>query len=63
MPEGNGADLLQWMRNYGVNIPIITFSGIPQNNEIMISLGATHKFEKCQVLTGAADQLILSLLA
>lgn len=62
MPEGSGADLLGWMKEQGVSVPVITFSGIPQNNEIMMGLGANHHFVKGDVLTGAADEIIRQYL-
>jgi CheY-like chemotaxis protein len=62
MPEGNGADLLGWMKEENKKIPVITFSGILENNIIMMGLGATHQFMKGDVLTGAADELIKGYL-
>jgi predicted protein tyrosine phosphatase/CheY-like chemotaxis protein len=62
MPEGNGTDLLIWMKKTGVDIPVITFSGIPQNNINMMALGANYCFGKGDVIAGKADQLIKKLL-
>jgi CheY-like chemotaxis protein len=62
MPEGNGADLLAWLKEKGLTIPVITFSGIPQNNAHMMTLGATHMFNKGDVINGAADAIIKGIL-
>lgn len=62
LPEGNGSDLLTWMKNKNFTVPVITFSGIPYNNQHMINLGATHKFEKHEVISGKADELIKQIL-
>lgn len=62
MPEGNGADLIEWMKQNGKEIPIITFSGIPQNNENMMALGANYLFNKGEVIEGKADNIIKKLL-
>lgn len=62
MPEGNGTDLLNWMKKRNLGIPIITFSGINQNNQNMMSLGAHHLFNKGEVISGKADTLIKSIL-
>lgn len=64
MPEGNGEDLLDWMKKNGKsNTPVITFSGIHENNLKMSQLGAQHMFSKSQVLQGDADSLILQYLS
>ena len=62
MPYGNGADLVKWMRANGHQQPILTFSGIAQNNDILMNLGANHHFGKNDVLDGKADALIKKLL-
>lgn len=62
MPYGNGDDLLKWMAINGVKVPTITFSGIPGNNDALMSLGAHHRFEKQAVIDGAADYLIKQIL-
>ena len=62
MPEGNGTDLLNWMKNKNVTTPVITFSGLQQNNHNMKSLGAHHLFNKSQVIAGDADKLIKEIL-
>lgn len=62
MPFGNGADLLRWMRSSGKAIPVVTFSGIPENNQRMVELGAAHCFTKHSVLSGEADALIREIL-
>jgi CheY-like chemotaxis protein len=63
MPQGSGADLLEWMREFRVGTPVITFSGLHPNNDRMMALGAHHKFVKGDVIAGAADDLILKYLA
>ncbi len=63
MPFGNGIDFLAWLKDYGLgHMPIITFSGIQANNEALMAAGATHHFDKSQVLSGAADRLIMQIL-
>lgn len=62
MPHGNGTDLLNWMKNTGNKTPVITFSGIPQNNISMMQNGANHLFGKRDVINGDADELIKKIL-
>jgi len=62
LPEGNGTDLLKWMKEKNINIPVITFSGIPYNNDNMMNLGASYKFGKGEVISGEADNLIKQIL-
>jgi CheY-like chemotaxis protein len=62
MPHGNGPDLLEWMKAHDKKIPIITFSGITENNDRMMQLGAHHHFGKSQVIEGKADALIKQIL-
>lgn len=62
MPHGNGQDLMVWLRSKGYGIPIITFSGLEQNNDALMSLGATHRFNKAQVIAGEADSVIRQIL-
>jgi predicted protein tyrosine phosphatase/CheY-like chemotaxis protein len=62
LPEGNGSDLLNWMKSKNIQIPIITFSGIPYNNSHMINLGANYLFNKNEVINGDADHLIKKIL-
>lgn len=62
LPEGNGTDLINWMKKNNIKIPIITFSGIGQNNVNMMALGANHLFGKEDVINGLADELILGIL-
>jgi CheY-like chemotaxis protein len=62
MPQGNGIDLLNWLKSKNLSIPVITFSGIQQNNANMIVAGATHLFSKPEVMAGKADYLIRQLL-
>ena len=46
----------QWL------VPVITFSGIPANNDHLIHCGAGHRFEKSEVIRGDADVLMKELL-
>lgn len=62
MPQGNGADLMRWLQNTSKRIPVITFSEIEENNDLLSSLGATNKFSKQEVLQGKADSVIKILL-
>ena len=64
MPEGNGEDLMNWLREwkYLPDLPVITFSGLPQNNDKLMTLGAKHNFRKDEVIAGKADELIKEIL-
>jgi CheY-like chemotaxis protein len=62
MPNGSGPELLKWMTQNEIDIPVITFSGIPVNNDHLIGLGAKHYFTKDQVISGEADSIILPLV-
>lgn len=68
LPMGNGSDLLTWMGKEGIkDIPVITASGIPNNNKHMASLAEQqgiecYLYEKIQVYLGEADQKIASIL-
>lgn len=62
MPEGNGADLMNWLKFNNKKIPIITFSGGHHNNDNMMAMGADYKFHKEEVINGQADDLIKSIL-
>ena len=69
LPVGNGTDLLRWMKHScHLNIPIITASGIPQNNDHMERLCKelsieVYKYDKFQVIAGGANAKIFELLA
>ncbi|HLY75973.1 MAG TPA: response regulator [Planctomycetota bacterium] len=62
MPCGDGPELLKWMKSRRCEVPVITFSGIPANNDHLIRCGAEHRFEKAEVIRGDADGLIKELL-
>jgi CheY-like chemotaxis protein len=62
MPYGNGPELLQWMKAHNCSVPVITFSGIPANNDLLVHFGAGYRFEKADVIGGRADGLIHHLL-
>lgn len=62
LPEGNGSDLLNWMKEKNIKIPVITFSGIDYNNDHMMNLGASYKFNKAEVFNGLADNVLKQIL-
>jgi CheY-like chemotaxis protein len=62
MPCGDGPELLKWMDAQRCTVPVITFSGIPANNDHLVRCGAKHRFEKGDVIRGRADGLIKELL-
>jgi CheY-like chemotaxis protein len=62
MPFGNGPDLLAWIKSIGKAIPVLTFSGLPPNNDLLMAAGANHKFTKVEVLSGLADAIIHEIL-
>jgi CheY-like chemotaxis protein len=67
MPIGNGIDLITWMAEADRKIPIITFSGIPQNNANMTEAAKTAGIEvftygKFDVIAGWADGTMVSIL-
>jgi len=62
MPYGDGPELLKWMAGRDLCTPVITFSGIPGNNDRLVRCGAKHRFEKSEVIQGRADGVIQELL-
>jgi len=69
MPNGNGQTLINWMASTGrQNVPVITFSGIQENNAVMMDFGSRsgmtsmHMFDKNSVVDGVADEVIRLLL-
>ena len=58
----HGPELLKWMHTINKKIPVITFSGIPYNNEHLAHLGAEYMFTKQEVIDGKADNVILQIL-
>lgn len=66
MPHGMGDEFIKWLRNQSAkpvsSLPIITFSGIPQNNFHLMDLGANYCFEKEAVIQGLADEIIFKIL-
>ena len=67
MPLGNASDLLQWMNTKMHNVPVITASGISQNNDHMKRICddygiECHKFQKPEVTGGFANDLIKEIL-
>lgn len=62
MPYGSGPDLLKWLTERELNIPVITFSGIPVNNDHLMNLGAAYKFQKDEVINGFADEIIQRII-
>jgi protein-tyrosine phosphatase/CheY-like chemotaxis protein len=64
MPQGNGTDLINWMKKNNHKIPIIAFSGIPYNNQHMGNLGVPYPWwTKQEIIDGVADDLIRGLTA
>ena len=66
MPIGNGTDLINWMHENKVIVPILTFSGIDQNNINMETLCKTYnipcyKFSKFDVIEGKADHILKAI--
>lgn len=67
MPYGNGSDLITWLYTEHKHIPVITFSGIPENNAHMKKLMDNFKmqnyqFNKDDVIHGNADKIILEII-
>lgn len=64
MPNGSGPELLKWMREteWLHDIPVITFSGIDYNNDMLKAGGAQFKFRKDEVINGIADEVIKAVL-
>lgn len=69
MPNGNGHNLIHWMASTGrQNIPVLTFSGIHENNVRMMDFAhrsgmkSMHMFGKNDVIDGHADEVIRTLL-
>lgn len=62
IPSGSGWEFLEFIRKKGLDIPVITFSGIPFNNFHLMDLGANYCFEKQAVISGKADELIFEIL-
>lgn len=64
MPSGGGAELMKWIEaTRAIKPPVLTFSGIPSNNDHLMSLGAKYKFQKDEVINGAADDIIRQAVA
>lgn len=62
MPDGNGTELIRWMQLCNINTPIMTFSGLPNNNIQMMNLGANYLADKFKVINGAHNDFILNAL-
>ncbi len=68
MPMGDGVEFLKWFRKgfpldaKPAPIPVITFSGIEENNAALCDAGATHRGSKTALATGQLDGLITGLL-
>lgn len=70
MPYGSGIDLLvnlKKVQDQHKDDPdtlarfspvILTFSGIPQNNDRLMEAGAHHKYQKDDLINGAANALL-----
>lgn len=61
-PDGDAFSFLPWRAAMCPEIPVITFSGIPQNNDWMKQNGSEYKFLKHEVIEGKTDELIKRLL-
>ena len=46
MPYGNAQDFLEFYRLNNLKIPVLTASGIAQNNDVMMQKGATYRYMK-----------------
>lgn len=71
MGYGNATNLIGWMRENNIMIPVITASGIPHNNDNMLKLGTSpnkynalqmHHFQKQEVIDGKATEIIKGYL-
>ena len=62
MPDGNGTDLLLYLKGAGLNVPVLTASGVESNNDAMMQCGATYKGNKGLVLTPGGAKYIRSLI-
>lgn len=68
MPMGDGVEFLKWFRKgFPLDakphpIPVITYSGIEENNATLCDAGATHRGSKEALASGQLDGLITGLL-
>lgn len=65
MPQGNGPDLINWMKQNNKNIPIITSSGIDSNNINLLNhaIGFNiYPFNKNDIVSGQTDKLIKKII-
>ncbi len=67
LPIGNGSDLIKWMHHHKKKIPIITASGIPENNTMMVvgcnAIGMeVYEFWKPEVIDGKANDIVKKIL-
>ena len=63
---GTGSELIEFMKERSITIPIITASGLPGNNMKMARLGDDARYYiymKEAVISGHADSLIRDILA
>jgi CheY-like chemotaxis protein len=60
MPWGNGDYVVLVAKEK--NIPVITASGLDGNNIQLMNIGATHKFNKEEVINGYATNIIREIL-
>jgi len=59
---GNGTELLIMIKELGIIIPVITFSGLPYNNKKMVEIGADYGYQKQDVIDGKADHIIKNIV-
>ncbi len=59
---GTGSELIEFMKERSINIPIITASGLPGNNAKMAQIGVYAICNKEDVISGRTDFLIEDIL-
>lgn len=62
LPWGCGTELLEYMRYNNITIPVITFSGVDDNNIRLMKCGANYMYSKYDVIGGKADSIIKLIL-
>ncbi|KKN49048.1 hypothetical protein LCGC14_0646900 [marine sediment metagenome] len=60
---GTGSELIEFMKERSITIPIITASGLPGNNAKMAQIGVYAICSKEDVISGRTDFLIEDILA
>jgi|TARA_Y100000310_G_scaffold287065_1_gene311725 CheY-like chemotaxis protein len=62
MHFGWGSELLDIIKEKHLSIPIITASGRPEANQLMMEKGASYHFHKEQIFHGQANELIKRII-